>query len=112
MRAADTLEGDRIVNLEGDHLGTIEEIVIDVASGAVEYALVAAAGGDASRLLPIPWSALKERAPDGCFLLDPARATLAGAPDFARDQWPSMADPAWSRTVHHFYGVSAARHES
>ncbi len=112
MRAADTLEGDRIVNLRGDHLATIEEIVIDVASGAVEFALVAAAGGDASRLLPIPWSALREQAAAGCFLLYPSRATLAGAPDFARDQWPSMVDPGWSRAVHYFYGVSAVHRES
>ena len=105
MRAADTLEGERIVNVEGDHLGTIEEIVIDVGSGRVEFALVIATGGDASRLLPIPWSALSERTADRCFLLDPARATLAGAPDFARDHWPCMTDRSWSRSVHHFYGV-------
>lgn len=103
--AADTLVGERVVDAGGAHLGAVEDLVIDVERGVVAYAVMScgALPGARDRLLAIPWSALTFDPARGCLVLDAGGERLAGAPDFDRDDWPSMADPAWAARVHdHF----------
>jgi sporulation protein YlmC with PRC-barrel domain len=106
--AADTLEGDRVVNRTGDELGTIEEIMIDVQRGAVAYAVMSCGGvpGLGDKLFAIPWHALALDAERHCFVLDADRGRLENAPGFDKDHWPSMADARWAAEVHDFYGVA------
>ena len=95
VMAADTLEGDTVVNREGEDLGEIQDIMIDVPSGRVAYAVLSFGGflsystrpywetrrtsysgphiggtvmGD--KLFAIPWSALTLDADNNRFILD------------------------------------------
>src|SRR3569623_2906303 len=60
VMAADTLQGDKVVNPKGENLGKIEDIMIDVASGRVAYAVLSFGGilGIGDKLFAIPWHAL------------------------------------------------------
>ena len=104
VTAAETLEGDRVVNRRGEELGVIEEIMIDVQRGTVAYAVISSAGA-ADRLFAIPWQALTLDAERHCFVLDAERGRFEHAPGFDKDHWPSMADDRWAARVHDFYGV-------
>lgn len=105
--AADTLEGERVVNPRGEELGTVEEIMVDVQRGTVAYAVVSCGlPGPGEKLLAIPWHALRLDAGRHCFVLDVARERLREAPGFDRDHWPPMADDRWAAAVHDFYGVA------
>jgi sporulation protein YlmC with PRC-barrel domain len=106
IMAADTLEGDEVVNAKGEDLGNIKDIMIDVPSGRVAYAVLSSGGflGIGDKLFAIPWSALTLDADRKCFVLDVDKEKLKNAPGFDKDHWPRMADPTWASEVHSYYG--------
>lgn len=105
VMAADTLQGDKVVNPRGDNLGDIEDIMIDVSSGRVAYAVLSRGGilGFGDKLYAIPWEALTLDADRECFILDVDESQLANAPGFDKDHWPSMADRTWGSEIHTYY---------
>lgn len=105
VMAADSLQGDRVVNTRGEVLGDILDIMIDVPSGRVAYVVLSFGGvmGIGDKLFAIPWSALTLDADRKCFVLDIELERLKRAPGFDRHHWPSMADPGWASQVHSFY---------
>lgn len=102
---ASTLEGDEVVNRQSQKLGTIEEIMLDVPTGRIAYAVLASGGflGIGDKLFAVPWRALALDLDNKCFVLDIAKERLERAPGFYRDRWPAMADETWARGVHGFY---------
>ncbi|WP_019140405.1 PRC-barrel domain-containing protein [Noviherbaspirillum massiliense] len=106
VMAASTLRGDKVVNLQGEALGEIEEIMLDVPSGTIAYAVLSFGGvmGIGNKLFAIPWEALTLDADRKCFVLDIDRERLKNAPGFDKDHWPSMADPDWEAQVQAYYG--------
>lgn len=107
IMAADTLEGDSVINTQGEDLGTIQDIMIDVPRGRVAYAVLATGGvlGIGSRLHAVPWSSLALDANRKCFVLNVDKERLQNAPGFDKDHWPSMADPRWATEIHGYYGA-------
>jgi sporulation protein YlmC with PRC-barrel domain len=105
VMAADTLEGDRVVNAAGETLGKIRDIMIDVPSGRVAYAVLSVGGlaGIGDKLFAIPWAALVLDADNHCFVLNVDKDRLKNAPGFDKEHWPSMADPRWASTIYEYY---------
>ncbi len=105
IMAADTLVGDRVVNIEGEDLGRVRNIMIDVANGRVAYAVLAVGGvlGIGDRLFAVPWGSLALNAIDKCFVLDFDKEHLKNAPGFDKDHWPSMADPRFANSIYEYY---------
>ena len=108
VMAADTLEGDKVVNRQGEGLGTIQDVMVDVQRGCVAYAVLSCGGfvGLGDKLFAIPWNALALDADRKCFVLDANAERFEKAPGFDKDHWPSMASSEWATEVHDFYGVS------
>jgi sporulation protein YlmC with PRC-barrel domain len=104
--SAATLTGDRVRNSAGENLGKIEEIMIDVPTGRVAYAVLSFGGflGIGDKLFAVPWQSLTLNERDHEFILNVDRERLETAPGFDRDHWPDMADPAWGALVNEFYG--------
>lgn len=107
VMAADTLQGDSVVNRQGEMLGEIQDIMIDVPSGRVAYAVLSFGGflGMGDKLFAIPWKALTLDAENEQFILDAPKERLESAPGFDKDHWPSMADQRWGTEIHAFYGT-------
>lgn len=105
VMAAETLQGDDVINLQGEKLGSIEDIMLDVSSGKVAYAVLSFGGmlGMGDKLFAIPWGALTLDADRKCFVLDVPKDRLQQAPDFDKDHWPAMADPSWASQVYAYY---------
>jgi len=108
VMAADTLTGDDVVNLDGENLGEIKSLMIDVKSGRVAYAVLSSGGflGVGDKLFAIPWHALTLDSRNKRFVLDVDKKRLENAPGFDKHHWPSMADEKWAREVHAYYGQS------
>jgi sporulation protein YlmC with PRC-barrel domain len=108
VMGATTLAGDRVRNTQGDDLGKIEEIMIDLARGRVAYAVLSFGGflGIGDKLFAVPWSALKIDQPAHEFILDVSREILENAPGFDKDQWPDMADAAYGNAISKHYGTA------
>lgn len=106
VMAADTLEGDTVVNTHGDKLGEITDIMIDVPTGRVAYAVLSSGGflGMGDKLFAIPWGALTLDATHKQFVIDIEKERLKNAPGFDKDHWPTMGDSRWASQVHDYYG--------
>ncbi|MDQ6663210.1 MAG: PRC-barrel domain-containing protein [Acidobacteriota bacterium] len=109
--AAGTLAGDRVRNSTGEDLGRIEEIMIDIDSGRVAYAVLSFGGflGIGDKLFAVPWEALTINTEDREFVLNVDRQVLEDAPGFDKDKWPDMADADWSSQIHGHYGKKPYR---
>jgi sporulation protein YlmC with PRC-barrel domain len=103
--SAATVTGDRVRNPAGEDLGKVEEIMLDVPSGRVAYAVISFGGflGIGDKLFAVPWRALTLNERDREFILNVDRRRLETAPGFDRDNWPDMADPDWGAQVDGFY---------
>ncbi|SEP74558.1 PRC-barrel domain-containing protein [Solimonas aquatica] len=108
VMAADTLEGDRVMNSAGEDLGKIRDIMLDVPSGRVAYAVLSRGGilGMGDKLFAIPWSSLTLDAERRCFILDISKERLEQAPGFDKDHWPAMADARWAMDIYEYYGAA------
>jgi sporulation protein YlmC with PRC-barrel domain len=104
--SASTISGDPVVNRQGEDLGKIEDLVLDIDSGRVAYAVLSFGGflGMGDKLFALPWQSLELDADNHRFILDVAKERLENAPGFDKDHWPNMADRKWGATVHQYYG--------
>jgi len=106
--SASTLIGDDVINLEGESLGTIEELMIDVKNGRIAYAVLSFGGflGIGDKLFAVPWSAMSLNTEEEAFVLDVDREMLENAPGFDKDDWPEVVpeDDVWLMTVYEYYG--------
>ncbi len=104
--AATAVVGDHVRSPAGDDLGSIEEIMLDLDTGQIAYAVLSFGGfvGIGDKLFAVPWSALRIDRGEHEFILDMDRETLKHAPGFDKHHWPDMADPAFGKTVHGYYG--------
>ena len=107
IMASSTLEGDDVVNREGETLGELEEIMLDVTTGRIAYAVLSTGGflGLGDKLFAIPWGALTMDPENKRFILDADKERLEQAPGFDKDHWPSMADQRWATQIHSYYGT-------
>ena len=107
VMAADTLQGDNVKNDAGEDLGEITDIMIDVPTGRVAYAVMSVGGflGIGDKLFAIPWSAMQLDPDNKCFRMNIAKERFEQAPGFDKDHWPTMADQRWAEDVHSFYNA-------
>jgi len=107
LMGANTLDGNDVYNHNDEDLGDIKEIMLDVASGRVAYAVLSYGGflGMGQKLFAVPWSALTLDTENKRFTLNVEKDRLENAPGFDSDNWPDMADPSWQKEVHGYYGT-------
>lgn len=108
LMGAHTLIGNDVYNNDMLDLGDIKEIMLDMRTGRVSYAVLSFGGffmGMGEKLFAVPWDALKLDTEKKCFVLDVKRERLEEAPGFDRNHWPDMADKTWEAGVHAFYGT-------
>lgn len=104
--SASSLASDTVKNRANEDLGKIKELMIDIPSGQVAYAVLSFGGflGVGDKLFAVPWDALTLDEDRKCFVLDADKGKLENAPGFDQDNWPDMTDTLWGEQVHTFYG--------
>jgi sporulation protein YlmC with PRC-barrel domain len=107
VMSAGSLSGDKVRNNAGEHLGKVDEIMIDVPTGKVAYAVLSFGGvlGMGSKLFAVPWSALILDEDEKDFVLNVDKQMLENAPGFDKDNWPDMGDPTWRGQIYNYYGA-------
>jgi len=101
-----TLSKNNVTNENGEDLGRIEDIMVDIENGRIAFAVLASRAfiGRDARLYAVPWEALKVSLHDKKFILNVTRDTLANAPSFHRNSWPDLSNLSWLREVYAYYG--------
>lgn len=106
--SASTMMGDTVRNPQGDELGTIKEIMLDVDTGRIAYAVLDMGGflGFGNKLFATPWMALRLDPEHHEFVLDIAKDRLKDAPGFDQDDWPDFSNREWGIEIYTYYGVA------
>ena len=105
---ATTLVGDRVVNIAGQDIGRIEELMIDVTTGRVAYAVLSFGGflGIGNKLFALPWSAVTVDEGKKRFVVNVTRESLEKMPGFDKDRWPDLNDLEYATGVYHHWGAT------
>ena len=56
-------------------------------------------------MFAVPWKALTLDTEKERFVLNISKEKLKDAPGFNKDEWPDLADPTLSDSIHSYYGV-------
>lgn len=107
LLSAATITGDDVYNMQDENLGKIQDIMLDISTGKIRYAVLSSGGflGMGDRLFAVPWKALKQDKKHHRFMLDVDAERLKNAPGFDKDHWPNMADPTWNSSVESYYAM-------
>ncbi len=99
--------GMSVLNSDKEELGNLEEVVIDIESGKVAYAVLSFSGffGFTEKFFAIPWSelALEYGEQGAYFVLDTDRDKLSVMPGFNKKDWPDMANSDWDAAIDDHY---------
>jgi sporulation protein YlmC with PRC-barrel domain len=107
LMGANTLVGNDVYNFEDEDIGDIKEIMLDMKTGNVGYAVLSFGAflGMGEKLFAVPWTALTLDSENKRFVLNVSKDRLQNAPGFDKDNWPNMADKSWSNDLHTYYGT-------
>ncbi len=104
------LRGREVHNLQGEKLGSINDIIIDTDSGRASYVLVQSGGvlGMGQRLRAVPTGALDQDMSDTRekrrLTLDVSRDRWDQAPLFERKRLADLENEQQGRALHDYYG--------
>jgi hypothetical protein len=93
-----SIVGDNVTNAEDENLGTIKDLMINVRSGIIEYAVIEFGGvaGIGGKLFAFPYSEFHIDEDNRCFILDKTREELKELPGFDKDHWPYTNDHSFN----------------
>ena len=105
---ATTLIGDKVVNLSGQHVGRIEELMVDVTTGRVAYAVLSHGGifGIGGKMFALPWSAITVDESKKRFVVNVSSEALDRMPGFDKDHWPDLNDLEYATGVYRQWGAT------
>jgi len=106
---------DSIVqNMEGEELGTIEDLIIDMEDGRILFGVLSCCGflGFGTELYAIPWNNFIPKPIPGIFILDVTQEILEKAPGFPLEEWPVIGDREWGAGIYQYYGHSSRAYPS
>jgi sporulation protein YlmC with PRC-barrel domain len=103
--SASTLSGDSVRNTADENLGDIKDLMIDIDTGNVAYAVLSFGGwlGMGDKLFAVPWSAFTVDTTNKCLILNVPKERFKGAPGFDKDNWPNFADPEFATRISDYY---------
>lgn len=114
FRASDLADLD-VRNAEGETIGSVNDLVIDVETGKVRYVAVSSGGfaGLGDKLFAIPlnqFKVMKDTDDDVYFFsTNLTEEKLKNAPGFDEENWPAMASQTqWTQQVDKYYGQGDA----
>ena len=106
LLSSTSIHNTTVVNADGVTLGSIHDLMLDPATGRVEYAVLDFGGflGIGDKLFAVPLQAFTVDRSDERFVLDVTKERLENAPGFDKSDWPSTADPTFTEGVYNYYG--------
>jgi sporulation protein YlmC with PRC-barrel domain len=99
--------GSKVINLKGETLGKIDNLVVDIDTGRIVYAVLESGGflGIGDKLFPVPWESLAALPSEGLFFLNQSKDQMEKAPAFAKKDLPNVGDRHWGEDIFKHYGV-------
>lgn len=88
---ASSIIGDPVTNTNGDHMGVIKDLMIDLNRGTISYFIIELGGflGIGERFFAFPYALLKVEPVTRTFILNQEMKKLKEAPGFDKEHWPN-----------------------
>lgn len=104
--ASDKVEGTTVLNRQGEHLGTIQNFMVDKRTGRAEYAVLKFGGflGIGGDHYPVPWDMLTYDVSQSAYVVDIDKSRLDGAPRYSPETPPDYDEP-YGRGVYGYWNV-------
>jgi uncharacterized protein YrrD len=102
--AATRVNGTEVYNPTGEHLGEIDDIMIDKTSGEVVYAIMSFGGflGIGEKFHPLPCRVPRYDTDKDGYVVDLTKDKLMGAPAYSQDELRED-DRQWRTKVFDYY---------
>ena len=102
---ATSIIGDEVENTKGDKLGKIDNLMINLSTGQVEYAVIEHGGllGVGAKLFAIPFDELQVDEVKECFILNRDKDYVKESPGFDANHWPATNDHSYFDSVNSYY---------
>jgi sporulation protein YlmC with PRC-barrel domain len=97
--SADQLIGKKVSDAQGQEIGEIKDVVVDLQNGRVHAAVLEFGGtlGLGEKNYAFPISQLNPGKAQGRYTLNVDKQKLKDADGFAQGQWPAMNDEYWGK---------------
>jgi len=107
LMGASKLIAREVKNIQGDHLGTIMDIVLNIDSGKIAYAILAKESVVliSEKLFAVPWKCLKLDASNNQFIVDADITQFNNAAGFDSKHWPDVAVQSWVDGIQSTAGI-------
>ena len=91
---ASSIVGDSVEDTKGEKLGNIDNLMINVNTGAVEYAVLEFGSflGIGGKLFAVPFTELKLQPERKVFVIERDKEFLEKLPGFDKKHWPATND--------------------
>ena len=88
--AASSIIGDHVHNDEDEHLGKIEDIMVDITTGKIEYVVIKSGGflTIGEKYFAVPFTLLKVDPAKKQFIFNQSKEMIEKAPGFDLNHWP------------------------
>ncbi len=105
---SDKVGGTAVYGTGGEKIGSIEQVVFDMLSGRISYAVLAfgAFPGIALNRYPLSWNSLKYDGDLGGYQVDVTEDELKEAPRYLEGEEWDWSDPARGDAVDKYYETS------
>jgi sporulation protein YlmC with PRC-barrel domain len=103
------LQGCPVVNPQGEALGEVTAVLLDLRRGRIAAVVMASGGllGLGQRRFAVPWPALALDGSRNALVLDAQREAFDHAPEFDDERWAEQsAAPAWHDQLERHWGVA------
>lgn len=102
------LIGKDVRNPQGEKLGDIQDLIVDVNNEVIHYAILSFGGflGVGDKLFAYPLGVFRHASDRDELVLDVDKERLRRAPGFARNRWPDWATPDYAKSVERHFGTS------
>src|SRR5690606_3011865 len=108
LLSGSSINGTIVQNRNGDTIGKIEDVMIDIVTGEVAYAVLGVDSGFlnfVTKFFAIPLQALVFDLEHRRVLMEITRERLENAPGFDKDNWPDGPQSDFIGSVYDYYEV-------
>jgi sporulation protein YlmC with PRC-barrel domain len=103
MKTGD-IQAMHVAGIDGDKLGAVRELFLELSSGRVAFVIVEAAGllGGSGKFHPVPWSAVRYDAVARHFQVEMTKNDFKASPSYDREQLANR-DYGWDEQATRYF---------
>jgi sporulation protein YlmC with PRC-barrel domain len=105
---ASSIIGDSVENAEGEDLGKIDNLMVNINTGEIEYVVLEYGSflGLGGKLFAIPFGELTINPEKHGFILNKSEEYLKNSPGFDKNHWPDTNDHSYYEDVNNYWDYS------